>query len=96
MLFYYVTKLKPTPIIPDRNLFLECSVTMYNYKMKKDELNNLHIKKNNDNEKLYYENDKVIIRPLLSIDAFHDEAQKQNNCIERIYMERVIRGDIYC
>lgn len=86
---------KTIPLIPDRNLLLECSLTMYNYKMNLDETNNMLIKKNNDNEKLYYENDEVIIRPLLSINAFHDEAEKQNNCVERIYMEKVIRGETY-
>ena len=86
---------KTIPLIPDRNLLLECSLTMYNYKMNLDETNNMLIKKNNDNEKLYYENDKVIIRPLLSINAFHDEAEKQNNCVERIYMEKVIHGETY-
>ena len=86
---------KTIPLIPDRNLLLECSLTMYNYKMNLDETNNICIKKNNDNEKLYYENDEVIIRPLLSINAFHDEAEKQNNCVERIYMEKVIRGETY-
>lgn len=86
---------KTIPLIPDRNLLLECSLTMYNYKMNLDETNNIRIKKNNDNEKLYYENDEVIIRPLLSINAFHDEAEKQNNCVERIYMEKVIRGETY-
>ena len=88
-------KTKTNPVIPDRNLLLECSLTMYNYKMNLDETNNIRIKKNNDNEKLYYENDEVIIRPLLSINAFHDEAEKQNNCVERIYMEKVIRGETY-
>ena len=86
---------KTNPVIPDRNLLMECSLTMYNYKMNKDETNNILIKKNNDNEKLYYENDEVIIRPLLSINAFHDEAEKQDNCVERLYMERVIRGETY-
>lgn len=83
------------PIIPDRNLLMECSLTMYNYKMNRDETNNNLIKKNNDNEKLYYENDEVIIRPLLSVNAFHDEAEKQDNCVERIYMEKVICGETY-
>ena len=86
---------KTHPVIPDRNLLLECSLTMYNYKMNKDETNNILIKKNNDNEKLYYENDEVIIRPLLSVNAFHDEAEKQCNCVERIYMEKIIHGETY-
>ena len=41
---------------------------------------------------LYFQNDKFIVRPLLTKEAFHEEGERQNNCVERMYMERVYNG----
>lgn len=46
----------------------------------------------NDKPWLYFEDDKYIVRPLLSRDDFHKEAESQHNCVERMYMERVFAG----
>lgn len=47
------------------------------------------LKQNNDLPWLYYENDNFIVRPIVTKEAFHDEATAQSNCVERMYMERV-------
>ena len=47
------------------------------------------LKKNNDLPWLYYENDIFVVRPIITKEAFHDEAAAQHNCVERMYMERV-------
>lgn len=47
------------------------------------------LKKNNDLPWLYYENDVFTVRPIITKEAFHDEANAQHNCVERMYMERV-------
>ena len=41
---------------------------------------------------LYYENDKYIVRPLISRSDFHKEATAQHNCVESMYLERVFNG----
>ena len=31
-------------------------------------------------------------RPLLTCAQFHDEATQQNNCVERLYLKKVVKG----
>ena len=50
------------------------------------------LKNFNDKEWLYYENDNYIVRPLISRADFHIEAEYQQNCVERMYMDRVYEG----
>lgn len=51
--------------------------------------------KNNDQPFLYFQYGEYEARPLLSREAFHEEAENQHNCVERLYMEKVHRGDTY-
>ena len=44
---------------------------------------------------LYYENDNYIVKPLLTRADFHKEAEVQQNCVERMYMELVVQGDTH-
>lgn len=44
---------------------------------------------------LYYEDDIVTIRPLLTRAAFHDEGEQQRNCVERLYMSKVRDGETH-
>ena len=46
----------------------------------------------NDIPELYYENDTYIMRPLLTKEEFHEEAEAQHNCVERLYLEKVVNG----
>lgn len=48
--------------------------------------------KNNNCSWLYYEDDDYIIKPLLTREDFHYEAEKQHNCVERLYMDKVAEG----
>lgn len=66
-------------------------LTWLHTEWKNTHMNDL-IKANNDLEWLYYSTDKYIIRPLLSMEDFHKEAEAQHNCIERMYMNRVVDG----
>lgn len=43
----------------------------------------------NDLPALYFTFGEYTARPLLTPEAFHDEAEQQGNCVERMYMERV-------
>lgn len=53
------------------------------------------LRKHNDVPALYFETEEYTIYPLLSAPEFHDEATQQNNCVERIYMERVSKGETH-
>lgn len=72
----------PTKICTIRFLYKEYSDKHYNEVLKAF----------NDKPWLYFENDTLIARPLVSKTEFHEEAQSQHNCVERIYMERVHSG----
>lgn len=51
-----------------------------------------NLNKYNNLDMLYYENDQYIVRPLISRKEFHEEAEAQHNCVERLYMETVAQG----
>lgn len=51
------------------------------------------LERNNNLPYLYFENDEYIVRPLISREEFHAEAEAQHNCVERIYMETVYNGE---
>ena len=53
------------------------------------------LRKNNDKPFLYFENEEYIVRPLLSRQEFHDEAEAQHNCVERMYMDYVYNNQTY-
>ena len=50
------------------------------------------LKANNDKPWLYFENNLLTAKPLLTKAEFHDEASRQHNCVESMYMERVRDG----
>ena len=47
------------------------------------------LKRNNDLPALYFQYGDYEARPLLSREAFHEEAENQHNCVERLYMEKL-------
>ena len=82
------------PVIT-KNMFATMGHTAHLYNnYKKANMNN-DIKRFNDIPELYYENDTYIVRPLLSTEEFHAEAEAQQNCVERLYMERVADGNTH-
>jgi len=64
-----------------------------------EEYKNAHceenLKKYNDKNWLYFEDDNYIVTPLLNRADFHKEAEAQGNCVERLYMEKVALGETH-
>lgn len=50
------------------------------------------LQKMNDVSALYFQSGNYMVRPLLTKKDFHDEATYQNNCVERLYMNKVYSG----
>lgn len=75
-----------------KNMFTTMGHTAHLYENYRKANMSSNIKKFNDIPELYYENDTYIVRPLLSAEEFHIEAEAQHNCVERLYMEKVADG----
>lgn len=85
------TAMLQTPVIT-KNFFTTICHTAHLYENHKMEHMNEMLRIHNDIPELYYENDIYIVRPLLTKEDFHTEAEAQQNCVERLYMERVANG----
>ena len=55
-------------------------------------ITNEKLQHNNNLPYLYFEDETFICKPLLTCEAFHDEATKQDNCVERIYLDIAAKG----
>lgn len=75
-----------------KNFLVAICKTAHMYQMWKDEHMDEALKRYNDVKELYYENDTYVMYPLLTATQFHEEAQAQSNCVERLYMEPVAQG----
>lgn len=78
-----------------KNFLITICKTAHMYQMWKNEHMNESLKKYNDLKELYYENDTYVMYPLLTAAQFHEEAEAQNNCVERLYMEKVAAGSTH-
>lgn len=76
----------------EHNIMTKYYILSYLYDEYKNEHYDEGLKRHNDMAWLYYENDTFIVKPLLSKEDFHAEAEAQHNCVERLYMERVFNG----
>lgn len=74
------------------NILTNYAILRYIYQEYKNTHYDELLKKHNDLSWLYYEDEQFFIRPLLTRAEFHDEAEQQQNCVERLYMERVYAG----
>jgi len=74
------------------NILSNYAHLLYLEKEYKDAHYNEVLKEKNNCPWLYFQNDKFIVRPLLTREAFHEEGERQSNCVERMYMERVYNG----
>lgn len=74
------------------NILSNYAHLLYFEKEYKDAHYNEALNQHNNKEWLYYQNETFIVRPLLTKDAFHEEGERQNNCVERMYMEYVHDG----
>lgn len=61
----------------------------------KDKHYNEVLNTNNNCPWLYYEDETYIIRPILTREGFHAEGESQHNCVERLYMEKVYKGQTH-
>lgn len=78
-----------------RNILTQYCILKWRYKEYYNAKADIKLKENNDCPFLYYENDNYIVRPLISKNDFHQEAEAQHNCVERLYMERVVLGQTH-
>lgn len=74
------------------NILTEDAILIWRYNKFKEEHYDELLRTHNDKPFLYYENEKYIVRPLLSRNEFHIEATEQQNCVERSYLDDVARG----
>jgi hypothetical protein len=79
------------PVITKNFLTTICK-THHMYSIWKKAHMNETLKQYNDLKELYYENDTYTMYPLITTEQFHEEAEAQNNCVERLYMEPVANG----
>ena len=90
---YYKYSMNMTNDAPiTKNFIITIAHTFHLYENWKKEHMADSIRMHNDIPQLYYENDTYIVRPLLTPADFHKEASAQQNCVERLYMERVADG----
>ncbi len=85
--------LHPEEAIPSRNFLLELSTARRVCKDNENKMLEKRLKLYNDLPCLYYETDEWFARPLITPVMFHDEAEQQNNCVERMYMSKVANGE---
>lgn len=79
------------PVITKNFLVTICKTHHIYDNWKKEHMNDV-LKQYNDLKELYYENDTYTMYPLTTTEQFHEEAKAQDNCVERLYMERVADG----
>lgn len=75
-----------------KNFLTTICKTAHMYQVWKNEHMDENLAKYNNLKELYYENDTYVMFPLLTAAQFHDEAEAQDNCVERLYMEQVASG----
>lgn len=77
------------------NILSNYAQLIFLYEQYKQQHYNEEINKHNNKPWLYYQDDAFIVRPILSKEDFHNEGERQHNCVERWYMERVHNGDTH-
>lgn len=93
--WYNMTKELGDKLEVKHNILTNYAILKYIYTEYHKKHYNELLKKYNDLDWLYYENEKYIVRPLITRDDFHAEAEAQHNCVERLYMERVVNGQTH-
>ena len=78
-----------------KNFLITICKTAHMYQIWKNEHMEENLRKYNDLKGLYYENDTYVVYPLLTPEQFHAEAEAQCNCVERLYMEPVSKGETH-
>lgn len=80
---------------PKRNILTNFNIIKYLH----EEFTNTHydelLMKYNNCDWLRFENDNLIVIPLVSRMDFKTEADHQQNCVERLYMREVVKGNTH-
>ena len=79
----------------ERNMLVKYCEILGAYETYQNKRSAELIRQNNDKPELYFETDEFFIEPLLTPEAFHYEAEHQHNCVERLYMSKVVNGQTY-
>lgn len=79
----------------DRNFLVKYCEIEALYKIYADKKITENLREKNNLPHLYFETEQYTIYPLLTKDAFHDEATRQGNCVERLYMQQVAEGQTH-
>lgn len=79
----------------EKNFLSKYAILKYLAEEYKNKHYNEELVKHNDKPWLYYENETFIVRPILTKEDFHIEGEAQRNCVERMYMEKVYKGQTH-
>lgn len=88
MALYNKVEVKP-------NILTNYAILLYLEEQNKQAHYNETLEKYNNKPWLYFQNENFIARPILTKEEFHSEGERQNNCVERLYMERVYNGETH-
>lgn len=79
----------------EKNILTKYAILKYLDEEYKNAHYNEVLNKNNNKPWLYYENETFIVKPILTKEDFHNEGERQHNCVERLYMEKVYEGSTH-
>lgn len=79
----------------EKNILTKYAILKYLDEEYKNTHYNEVLNKNNNKPWLYYENETFIVKPILTKEDFHNEGERQHNCVERLYMEKVYEGSTH-
>lgn len=83
---------EPYDSCPSHGFAIELVEAKKRRKAEFEAITNEKLQRNNNLPYLYFEDETFICKPLLTYEAFHDEATKQDNCVERIYLDIAAKG----
>lgn len=95
MLDWMTVKLElnePYDSCPSHGFAIELVEAKKRRKAEFEAITNEKLQRNNNLPYLYFEDETFICKPLLTCEAFHDEATKQDNCVERLYLDIAAKG----
>ena len=89
--YNYITTMKDKLEVK-HNILTNYTILCWTYNEFKMAHYDENLQQFNNKEWLYFEDDNYIVTPLLTRADFHKEAERQQNCVERMYMEKVVNG----
>lgn len=96
LVWYYKTSMEMFGKVEvEKNFLTKYAILKYLEAEYRNAHYNEELAKRNNKEWLYYENDTFIVKPILTKEDFHTEGEAQRNCVERLYMEKVYKGETH-